>query len=217
MTPPGTAGGRMRGSAAGSIARILCFEKYFAKGHIYILILCGKQAFCDNTGIRGATLLPPLVPCFMRTRRRTGGYGDVMPMIALTDEMKEVLQKNNQKFIAVPMATASAEGVPNVAPMASVWLRDDRTIWICDNFMQKTLQNLLENPIAAFYFWDADTKRCFQVKGSAEVKTSGADYEEMYAMVKRERPSFPAKSLIVVTITGVYDCTPGKNAGARLQ
>jgi predicted pyridoxine 5'-phosphate oxidase superfamily flavin-nucleotide-binding protein len=140
-----------------------------------------------------------------------------MPVVALTDEMKEVLHKNNKKFIAVPMATASKEGVPNVAPMASVWLRDDATLWICDNFMVKTLHNLQENPIAAFFFWDADTKRCFQIKGSAEVKTSGADYEEMYAMVKKERPSFPAKSLIVVTITGVFDCTPGKNAGNQIQ
>ncbi len=73
-------------------------------------------------------------------------------IVALTDEMKEVLHKNDQKFIAAPMATASKEGVPNVAPMASVWLREEATLWICDNFMVKTLQNLQENPIAAFYF-----------------------------------------------------------------
>ncbi|MDG6256345.1 MAG: pyridoxamine 5'-phosphate oxidase family protein [Methanomicrobiaceae archaeon] len=138
-------------------------------------------------------------------------------MTVLTDEMKDVLHKNNKKFIAVPMATASKEGVPNVAPMASVWVRDDATLWICDNFMKKTLHNLQENPIAAFYFWDADTKRCFQVKGHAGIHTSGPEYEEMYGMVKKERPSFPAKSLIVVTITAVYDCTPGANAGAQLQ
>jgi len=137
-------------------------------------------------------------------------------MVALTDEIKEVFEKHKQSFRAYPMATASADGIPNVAPMASVWLTDDETIWICDNFMSKTLQNLKENPIVAIHFWNPETKRCFQVKGDVEIQTSGEDYESMYARVKKEKPHHPAKSLIVIKITGVFECTPGKNAGMKV-
>ena len=100
--------------------------------------------------------------------------------------------------------------------MASIWLVNDETIWICDNYMAKTLANLRENPLVAIYMWDPDTKRCFQVKGDARILTSGDDYERMVRMVRESKPQFPAKSLIVMEITEVYECTPGKLAGERV-
>jgi predicted pyridoxine 5'-phosphate oxidase superfamily flavin-nucleotide-binding protein len=137
-------------------------------------------------------------------------------MVALTTEMKAVFEKNRDRFVAFPMATASKAGVPNVAPMASIWLQDDETIWICDNYMVKTLENLRENPLVAIYMWDPDTKRCFQVKGDARILTSGDDYARMVRMVREAKPQFPAKSLIVLKITEVYECTPGKMAGEKV-
>jgi predicted pyridoxine 5'-phosphate oxidase superfamily flavin-nucleotide-binding protein len=137
-------------------------------------------------------------------------------MVAINEEIKGVFVRNKEKFLAFPMATASKEGVPNVAPMASVWIADEETIWICDNYMRKTLKNLIENPIVALYMWDPDTRRCFQIKGGAEIRTDGEDYEKMYRMMKESKPQFPAKSLIIVHITEVYECTPGKIAGERI-
>ncbi|WOF16142.1 pyridoxamine 5-phosphate oxidase [Methanoplanus sp. FWC-SCC4] len=138
-------------------------------------------------------------------------------MVKLTDEMKEVFLKNMEILHAVPMATASSKGIPNVAPMASVWLKDDdETFWICDNFMVKTLQNLKENPNVALYFWNPETKRCLQVKGNVEIKTEGSEYEEMYKQVKETKPQFPAKSLIVLNSTEVFECTPGSVAGNKV-
>ncbi|MCJ7794248.1 MAG: pyridoxamine 5'-phosphate oxidase family protein, partial [Methanoregulaceae archaeon] len=56
-------------------------------------------------------------------------------MVTLTAEMKEVFAKN--KIFAI--ATASKTGIPNVAPMATVQIVADDTIWIGDNYMVKTL------------------------------------------------------------------------------
>lgn len=133
-------------------------------------------------------------------------------MVSLNDEMKAVFSKTK----VFPMATASKTGVPNVAPMASVELADDVTIWIMDNYMQKTLENLKENPAVALYIWDPDTKRCFQVKGSAEIQTSGEAYEKSRAKMKAKSEAYPAKSLIVISITEVFECTPGKEAGKKV-
>lgn len=138
--------------------------------------------------------------------------GEVNRMVALSGEIKEVFGKAK----VMPMATASKSGVPNVAPMASIRLVADDTIWIMDNYMQKTLENLKENPVVALYFYDPDSKRCFQVKGATEVKTSGPEYEQFRDQVKAKSDKYPAKSLIIIKITDVFECTPGKEAGKKV-
>lgn len=133
-------------------------------------------------------------------------------MVRLTTEMKEVF--GQQKVFAA--ATASKNGIPNVAPVATVQLIADDTIWIGDNYMVKTLANVKENPHLALYIWDPEKKRCFQIKGSVTVKTSGAEYEKIKAKIREKGPHYPAKGLLIVTITEVYECTPGSSAGKKM-
>jgi len=127
-------------------------------------------------------------------------------------EMKEVFSQ--QKVFAV--ATASKKGIPNVAPVAMVQLIADDTIWIGDNYMVKTLANVKENPHLALYAWDPEKRRCFQIKGTVTVKTSGAEYEKIKARIKEKGPHYPAKGILIVSITEVYECTPGSAAGKKI-
>lgn len=133
-------------------------------------------------------------------------------MVNLTPEMKETFSK----IKLFPVATASKNGIPNVVPIAFVSLVADDTIWLADNYMHKTLANVKENPHAAIYIYDADAKKCFQIKGTVEVKTSGPDYEKMKKMVNEKKPGLPAKSLLVMKVTEVYECNPGPHAGKKL-
>ncbi|MCK8517467.1 pyridoxamine 5'-phosphate oxidase family protein [Methanoculleus sp. 7T] len=133
-------------------------------------------------------------------------------MVALSGEIKEIFNKNK----VIPMATASKNGVPNVAPMAAIQLVGDDTVWIMDNYMVKTLENLKENPIVALYFYDPESRRCFQIKGATEIKTSGPDYEKFREKMKAKSDKYPAKSLVVMKITDVFECTPGKEAGKKV-
>ncbi|MFZ0004517.1 MAG: pyridoxamine 5'-phosphate oxidase family protein, partial [Methanoregula sp.] len=59
-------------------------------------------------------------------------------MAKLTAEMKEAFGKMK----IFPVATASKDGTPNVVPIGVVELVSDDTIWITDNFMHKSLENL---------------------------------------------------------------------------
>ena len=138
---------------------------------------------------------------------------EVDGMAKLTDEMKAVFAKNK----IFPVATASKGGVPNVAPIAFVQIVSDDTIWLGDNYMMKTLANVKENPWMAIEFWDPDTKKCFQVKGKVAVKTSGDDYEKVKKMIKAKNDKLPAKSLLVLSITEVFECTPGASAGKKVS
>ena len=133
-------------------------------------------------------------------------------MVKLNAEMKETFSK----IKLFPVATSSKSGVPNVAPIAFVMLVSDDTIWLADNYMNKTLANVKENPHIALYLWEPDSKQCYQIKGKVEVKTSGPDYEKMKAMVKAKKDTYPAKSLLVMKITDVFSCVPGAEPGKKL-
>jgi hypothetical protein len=133
-------------------------------------------------------------------------------MTSLTAEIKETFSKVK----VFPVATASRSGIPNVSLIAFVILVRDDTIWLADNFMKKTIENLKENPRAALSVWDPESKKCFQIKGNIEIRTSGEDYEKMTNMVHDKKPELPAKSLVILTITEVFSCVPGPDAGKKL-
>lgn len=133
-------------------------------------------------------------------------------MAALTEEMKKAFATMK----AFPVATASADGWPNVVPIGFVELVDDETIWLADNFMKKTLANIKENPKVSLYVWGPDTKGCFQIKGDVELKTIGADFEKMQDTVRSKMAQAPAKGLLVVKIREVFQCAPGPGAGEKL-
>jgi len=122
-------------------------------------------------------------------------------MAKLTAEMKEAFSKMK----IFPVATASKDE-----------LISDDTIWITDNFMNKSLSNLRTNPKIALYVWGPDIKGCFQIKGVASIRSSGKEYDEMREKINRKNPALPARSLIIVKITEVFECQPGPKAGAKL-
>ncbi|MGA2103760.1 pyridoxamine 5'-phosphate oxidase family protein [Methanoregula sp.] len=133
-------------------------------------------------------------------------------MARLTAEMKEAFSKMK----IFPVATSSKDGTPNVIPIGIVELISDDTIWITDNFMNKTLDNLKANPKIAIYVWGSEIKGCFQIKGHVTIKTSGNEYEEMKAKINKKNPALPARSLLIVKITDVFECKPGATAGSKL-
>jgi hypothetical protein len=133
-------------------------------------------------------------------------------MAKLTEEMKDAFSKMK----IFPVATASKDGTPNVIPIGIVELINDETIWITDNFMNKTLSNLRTNPKIALYVWGPDIKGCFQIKGVATIRSSGKEYDEMREKINRKNPALPARSLIIMRITEVFECQPGPRAGSKI-
>jgi hypothetical protein len=134
-------------------------------------------------------------------------------MVKLSDEMKTEFEKMK----IFPLATASKDGVPNVIPIGMCFLQEDaETIWIVDNYFLKTKENIMANPKAAIYVWGPEINGCFQVKGDIEVVDSGEEYEAMRSMVKAKSDRFPAKLLMKMTITEVFECKSGEDAGKKL-
>jgi hypothetical protein len=133
-------------------------------------------------------------------------------MAQMTAEMMTAF-KSGRIF---PLATASRDGEPNVAPMGAVCPCDPETIWIGNQFMKTTIRNVLENPRACLYVWGPDITGCYKIKGDVRVRTEGTDYETMRNEVKKAKPGLHCRSLLVLKITEIYECMPGENAGERL-
>ncbi len=133
-------------------------------------------------------------------------------MVSLTDEMIHAIRE----IRVFPLATASADGTPNVAPMGAVFVAQPDTIWIMDNYMNKTMKNIKENGKAALYVYGTGVKGCFQIKGDVSVVSSGEQYEKAKEMVESLKPGLPKRSLVILSITEIFSCMPGSDAGNKI-
>ena len=131
----------------------------------------------------------------------------------LTPEMKECMKAMR----IFSLATASKDGVPNVVPVGMLFPGEDGKIWIIDNFFDKTIANMKENPRASFFLWSPEYKGgCWQVKGSLEILDSGSDYEKAVTIAHSRMETAPAKHLVKMCIDDVYNVAPGPEAGKKV-
>ncbi|ATW27524.1 pyridoxamine 5'-phosphate oxidase family protein [Candidatus Formimonas warabiya] len=133
-------------------------------------------------------------------------------MPKISQEIKNTMAKTK----IIPVATASKDGMPNVIPFAFVKCYDDETLVLADNFMQKSMKNLEENPFVSICVWDTEGNQSFQIKGKAAVETEGKVFNETVAWVKEAMPQLSPKSAILVKISNIYICQPGPDLGKEL-
>ncbi len=62
-------------------------------------------------------------------------------------------------IIPAEIATASADGVPNVTHLSRVLMLDDERIALTNQFFSKTTRNLAENPIACVVQYERTERR----------------------------------------------------------
>ena len=82
---------------------------------------------------------------------------------------------------AAAVATADANGVPNVVCCSMKQAYDDETVMISDQYMRKTLANVETGSKMAVSVWDET--HGYQVKGSATYENEGERYEAIAAQV----------------------------------
>lgn len=129
----------------------------------------------------------------------------------MTEEMMEVIA-DSRAYVA----TATADGVPNVVPIGNIKPLDNKTVVIADSYMIKSRANLEANPKVAFVVQDA-AKYPFQFKGSVKIYKSGVFYDDVVKWVKETTPLAPKpKAAIVVNVEEIYSVKVG-DAGKRID
>ena len=131
-------------------------------------------------------------------------------MVRLTEEIEASLGEAKTAFLA----TSSQAGVPNVVPIAAFTVLEDGRMLISDQYFNKTLQNLRENPQIALSWWGG--KGGFQIKGTVTLHTDDEVFERNVAWMKERWPKFVPKSAVLVTITDVYIVKPDSEPGKKI-
>lgn len=131
-------------------------------------------------------------------------------MVKLSDEIKESLAATKLAFFA----TSAQDRTPNVVPIAAFRVLDDATLLISDQFFNKTLANMKENPKAALSWWGE--KGGFQIKGEVTIHNDGEIWRQNVAWMKELRPTLKPKGAVVLKITDVYTVIPGAEPGKKI-
>jgi hypothetical protein len=115
------------------------------------------------------------------------------------------------------VATATRDGIPNIAIKGSGAAADKEHLYFADVFSKKTRRNLEDNPNVAIGIYDPDTYLAVQVKGQAAMSDSGALYEKVVDMLRQRAPSLqPPTYVVEITVESVWDMSAGPNAGERI-
>lgn len=132
-------------------------------------------------------------------------------------EMPQECQEMINSAYAAAFSTCS-DGIPNVVPVSMKQTIDSETVMVSDQYMNKTLANLKENPHAALTVWNDEGG--FQIKGSVAYENEGPRFEQVAAQVKEILTSmgydFESKGVCYIHVEEVFSVTPGKNAGTKI-
>ena len=131
-------------------------------------------------------------------------------MVRLTEEIEASLREAKTAFLA----TSSQDGIPNVVPIAAYTVLEDGHLLISDQYFNKTLANMQENPQIALSWWGG--KGGFQVKGTVTLHTDDAVFARNVAWMAERWPKFAPKSAALVTITDVYIVKPDPEPGKKI-
>lgn len=135
-------------------------------------------------------------------------------MAKMNERVQEILNKRQD----VVLATASKEGIPNVVVIGAKKILDDETILISDQYFNKTLANMQENPQVALTVWEKTEG--YQIKGTVTIETSGHRFEETAKWIDKLAKKFnvplKSKGAIILDITDIYEISPGPKAGRKI-
>ena len=132
--------------------------------------------------------------------------------MVMTEEMMDAIEKDNVVFLA----TATADGTPNVVPIGFARPIDNKTIMIVDNYMNKTRKNLENNPKASLVVRDA-SKAPYQFKGTVEIVESGKYFDEAVDWATSVMSQLAPKAAILLKVEEIYSVQPGPDAGSKVD
>ena len=105
----------------------------------------------------------------------------------LTADMKRIIEEQRLGFVA----TAGADGTPNVSPKGTFIVLDDSTIAFGEIRSPGTLRNLNSNPRIEVNFVDPFVRKGYRFAGTAEVVERGAPGFGALLSLSRENATSP--------------------------
>lgn len=115
-----------------------------------------------------------------------------------------------KKFLSHADAKALATNGPrglNVIPVSSIFWSDADEVVLIDYFMNKTRQNLLENPQVAFTFWSGFVG--YQIKAIAKYDNKSALFHKIKLQAEELFPDRTVHGIVILTDPTYYEASAG--------
>jgi predicted pyridoxine 5'-phosphate oxidase superfamily flavin-nucleotide-binding protein len=133
-------------------------------------------------------------------------------------QIPQEAQKLFNSVKSVVFATASGDAQPNACVVGMKKIIDDQTIYLSDQFFNKTLANVRANAKVAVIWWGEDG--AYEVHGTARYVNDG---EEFAALKKWADDAFASMNMPIVAkggafvdVEAVYTSSPGPDAGSQI-
>lgn len=117
-----------------------------------------------------------------------------------------------QGIIPSPIATASAQGIPNSTYLSIIWYIDEERVALSNQFLRKTAANLRENPLVALRVIDPTTMAEYELDATfLRSESSGELFEAVRAQLEAVAAQSGSQDLFrlrSVEILRVDRCAP---------
>lgn len=122
-------------------------------------------------------------------------------MIALTDQMREMVNNALANNCPCALATSTASGEPDIGFKGSTMIFDNESLAYWERTRRQHLKNLRENPRVVVLFRDPTTKINWRFHGVATIHQDGPIREQVMArVVKPELEKDPERKGLAVII-----------------
>lgn len=122
-------------------------------------------------------------------------------MIALTDQMRELIDSALANGCPCILATASKSGEPDIGYKGSMMIFDNESLAYWERTRRQHLQNVKENPKVVVLFRDTKTRVNFRFHGTVTVHEDGPVRDQVMARtVKDELDKDPERKGAAVVI-----------------
>lgn len=143
------------------------------------------------------------MPFESRRNRRFAGYGKLsVPVPALPNMLTPDILESTRKSILCWLATADAQGAPNVSPKEIFAAFDDQHLVIANIASPHSAANIAANPRVCVSLVDVFTQKGFKLTGTArDIAADAPEFARWAAPVlAMAGPRFPVRSVFVVQV-----------------
>lgn len=132
--------------------------------------------------------------------------------------MPKEVQELFEKVPSLAFSTASLDGQPNTCAVGMKKVLDDETVYVSDQFFNKTLANVRANQKVALAFWGDEG--AYQIYGTARYVNEGDEFAEQKKWVDAAFASMgvpvTSKGGCFIAVDAVFQMSAGPEAGSRL-
>ena len=122
-------------------------------------------------------------------------------MIAIMDQMKELVNNALANGCPCILATVSAAGEPDIGYKGSMMVFDDESLAYWERTKRQHMKNIKDNPKVVVLFRDAKTRAAWRFHGSATMHEDGPIRDQVMARtVKEELEKDPERKGAAVVI-----------------